>query len=393
MRKVSIKVFCFSLITLQLLLLFGCAGSNEIDTLALTTAIGIDRAEDGYLLSYQVLNPKSITKNSTVSQSPVAIYSETGKDLLETARSIISQSSRKLFFSHLRIVVLGESVVKEGIKDILDFFVREHELRTDFYFVVANGTTANKILKVLPPIEPNTGIEMYASMEASQKAWAKVTEEKILDVTNSITSSGKSLVLPGVVIINEKDNSETIDVLTYSDGTKLKFKNLCIFRNDKMTGWLNQDDELAYSFITGNVKNTIKSINYGNANEISVEIISAKSHIKAIMPADRKPAINVTLDIKFNITSIMREVDVLNNEFEEKINKRFEEEIKAACDEAVKRCQEEHKSDIFGFGEAVHRAYPNYWREVQDNWNNEFEKLPVNISVKAKLSGLGEVIR
>ena len=71
MKKKSI----ISLILLMLsLLLTGCWSSHEVNTLGLTVAIGIDKSENGYLISEQVINPKAIASNRVNVDSPVTVF-------------------------------------------------------------------------------------------------------------------------------------------------------------------------------------------------------------------------------------------------------------------------------------------------------------------------------
>ncbi len=51
----------------------------------------------------------------------------------------------------------------------------------------------------------------------------------------------------------------------------------------------------------------------------------------------------------------------------------------------------EWAADIFGFGEAIHRKYPELWEKIKDDWNSEFVNLPVNITVKVKTIQPGQI--
>ena len=44
--------------------------------------------------------------------------------------------------SHLRIVVFGEELAREGIAKAIDFLLRDHEIRADFYMLVAREERA-----------------------------------------------------------------------------------------------------------------------------------------------------------------------------------------------------------------------------------------------------------
>lgn len=53
--------------------------------------------------------------------------------------------------------------------------------------------------------------------------------------------------------------------------------------------------------------------------------------------------------------------------------------------------QEEYQSDIFGFGEAIHRSNPEEWNKIKENWDEEFSDLTVNVKVDMKIRLTGTV--
>ena len=75
------------LIILSTIFLTGCWSSREINTLAITACIGIDKTENGYLVTEQVLNPRVMASRKATVESPVVIYTAEGNDLAEIAVS------------------------------------------------------------------------------------------------------------------------------------------------------------------------------------------------------------------------------------------------------------------------------------------------------------------
>lgn len=117
----KLKRLLFILIILSTIFLTGCWSSREINTLAIAVCIGIDKTENGYLVTKQVLNPRAIATKVTA-ESPVVIYTAEGDDLAEIVRRFTTQSSRIFYNADLRMVVFGEDVAKDGIQNILDYF-------------------------------------------------------------------------------------------------------------------------------------------------------------------------------------------------------------------------------------------------------------------------------
>lgn len=389
MINLKLNKFLIIVIILTSMFLNGCTSSKEINTLGLTISIGIDKWEEGYLVTYQLLNPKAIASKKSSTDAPVYLYTETGKDLFETLRRITTTSPRKAYSSHLRMIVFGEEAAKDGLKGILDFLIRDHEFRTDYYFAVAKGTTANNILKVLTPLEQVSGLEMYYSIQSSEKAWAPTKSVKIIELVNNILSDGINPVLTGVEIIDENNQSDSVDALKHSNTAKLNLGNLCVFKDDKLAGWLTEDESKGYNYITGNVKNTIGYIEIDDQNKITFEVTNYKSKMKANI-IDNKLTIIVDINIESNIAAETGDFDVTTEENIEKVNKMIGEKLSDICNSALVKSSEDLGSDIFGFGEVVHRTYPKLWAKIKNDWNSEFTKVPVKINVHSKIDALGE---
>jgi len=388
-----VKKLLFFAILFQLIFLTGCWNSREINTLAIAVCTGIDKVEEGYLVTQQIINPKAIASKKPTSEAPVVLYSETGRDIFEIMRKLTAKCPRKIYVSHLRMVVFGEDVAKDGIEDVLDFFARDHEFRTDFYFVIAKGTTANKVLSILTPLEAIPGIDMSDSLKVSEKSWAPTKTVRITELINSLLADGKNAVLSGIEILEGEPDSNSTDALKLSEGMKkLHFVDIGAFKKDKLVGWLSEDDSKGFNYIINNVKNTVGYLYYNDKTKITVEIISSKTKLKASLK-NGKPVINVDIKLKAKVGAVSGQFDVSKEENKQILIKLLEDRVKERCVKTINIAQKDFKSDIFGFGEVVHRDLPKTWAKIKSNWDKEFQTIPANISVSAKVTQLGQVTK
>ena len=389
----KLKRLLFILIILSTIFLTGCWSSREINTLAIAVCIGIDKTENGYLVTEQVLNPRAIASKKATAESPVVIYTAEGDDLAEIVRRFTTQSSRVLYNADLRMVVFGEDVAKDGIQNILDYFLRNYEYRTDFYFVIAKNSTANEVLGILTPIESVPGFSMYISLKMSEEKWAAMKSIRIIELVNSIIADGDNPVLTGIEISQDEISPKSTDILKQSGKyKKLKYTGLGAFNKDKLVGWLDEDESKGYNYITDNVKNTSEHADYDSKVKITYEIINAKSRTKVYF-LENKPAIEVKIKTKCNIEIVEGEFDVSAEENKQVLNELLASKVKLLCEKALNKAQKELKTDIFGFGEAIHRKYPKAWEKLKDDWNDKFTDLPVNITVEAETKQLGQITK
>ncbi|SNS95410.1 spore germination protein KC [Anaerovirgula multivorans] len=392
MKKLLVILLMISLISLP-----GCWSGFEIDTLAIIIAMGIDKSEGGYFLTLQILNPSAIAAKEPSTAAPVVLYSEEGKDLKEIMRKIHEKSGRRIYSAHLQLVVFSEEIVEEGINDALDFFARFNEFRTDFYFIVAKGTTARNVLSILTPLHQIPGIKLHESLKNSEQLWAPTKSVRIVELVNAIVAEGKEPVLTGVEVTEEVANvklpTKSLESLQKSEiENTTKYFGLGVFKEDKLIGWLNEEESKGYNYVIGNVNNTVGYINYGDKVKITGEVTNAKSVMKASLE-EGKPAIDVVINMTLNVGAVEGEFDVSKEENIDIFNELAEKKIKLMCEKTVDKAQNEFNADIFGFGEVIRRKYPKLWKEIEDDWDNEFPDLPVNITVKAKTNQLGQITK
>ncbi len=386
------KFIVLLVITILNLSLSGCWNSREINSLGFVTSIGFDKTNNGMLMTVQVLNPRVIASQKTVDEPTVVVYTEEGKDPFEMIRKMITQSSRKLNVTHLQTVIFGEEFAKDGVSDVLDFLSREHQFRTDIYFAVAKGSTANTVLNTLTKLDANPSVKLYSSMNASDQIWAGTKSIKIIELINSIIADGNNPVLPGVEVIGDSKNDNTIEELKKTKTDPLKIMNSAVFKKDKFAGWLNEDESKGYNCIIGHVQSTVGHVEDKSIGKISFEVTGTDSKQKVFL-LNKKPAINVEVDVKANIETVPESLDVTKSENLQKVEKLIKEKITANCYNSIKKAQKDLKSDIFGFGEVIHRYDPELWNTVKDNWNNEFSNLPVNVNINVKIEGTGTITK
>lgn len=134
MKKFLFFTLCFLLFTN---LLTGCWDRKELSTLAIVQAIGIDLTEDGQIsLSTQILKPSELKSGS---EKSVWVTSSTGETVFDAVRNSSLQTDRRLFFSHNKVIIIGEEAARKGVNPLFDFLIRDAEPRGLTYVFVAKG--------------------------------------------------------------------------------------------------------------------------------------------------------------------------------------------------------------------------------------------------------------
>ncbi|WP_028610605.1 Ger(x)C family spore germination protein [Paenibacillus harenae] len=386
-RLLSVLVSVFLLLSL----LSGCWSRRELDELGIAVGIGVDKAANGYRVTTQVVSPGEIAAaRPSGNRTPVTVYETTGSTIFEAIRKITTKSSREIYLAHLRVLVIGEALAKEGIHKALDHFSRDHEVRTDYFVIVAKGATASDVLKVLTPIEKIPANYLYLALDSSQKLWAPTATITLDELITDITSEGKNPALSAVRVIGKQISQTQKNVESIEPPGFLKYSGLAVFRKDKLIGWLNEKESKGYSYITNNVESTVGAIACPGGGKIAVEVIKSKTKIKGKV-RNGKPNIDIVVKMEENVGEVECEIDMTKRETISELEYAAKLRVEKIIKNTIKKVQSDLKVDIFGFGEAIHRADPAAWKTLKQNWDEQFAQLDFNVNASVKIRRIGTV--
>ncbi|EHS59721.1 Ger(x)C family spore germination protein [Paenibacillus kribbensis] len=389
------KAACLLLILTMTLLLTGCWNRTELNELAIAVGMGIDKLGDQFQVSVQVVDPGQVSAKGGggIGRAPTTLYTAKAETIFEAVRKMTKTSPRKIYFSHLRICVIGETMATDGMAKALDFMSRDHHFRTDFYLVLSKDASAEDVLKILTPLDPIPANDLFSALEISEKSWSPSMTITLDELIAALTSQGIEPVLTGLQIVGNKEVGETKEnVEKIATAAQLEYSGMAVFKKDKLIGWLNEDESRGYNYITGKVRSSVNHVACPKGGKVTIEIIRTQATIKGAVNRG-EPRINIKLQVEANVGEVecigldLTKVSTIYD-----IEKRGEEKLEETMRAAVRKAQKSYKSDIFGFGEAIRRANPKAWNTLKNNWSREyFADLPVNIKVNFKLRRLGTI--
>lgn len=382
----------FILIILNFILT-GCWDKRELNELAITLALGIDKVEgeDEYEVTAQVVVPSAVSMKDGTGGTAVTLFTENGETVYEALRRMTKVSPRKIYPGHLQMLIIGEELAKEGIGESLDLLARDWELRPDFYVVVAKDVTAREILNVTTDLESIPASKMFAGLKVSEKAWAGTTGVTLDELIVNLISDGKEAVLTGIQLTGNKQIGSTQqNIESISKPAQIQYANLAVFKEDRLMGWLTEQDSRGYSGITNTVKSTVTSISCPNEGKSTIEVTNFHSKVEGNI-VHGKPEVNIHTKAEGKVGEVRCKIDLKDPETIQELEKNYEKEATRIINETIDVLQEEYQSDIFGFGEAIHRANPEEWNKIKENWDEEFSDLTVNVKVDMKIRLTGTV--
>lgn len=118
----------------------------------------------------------------------------------ESLRKFNLISSRSPYLGHIRVLVIGEELAREGVGETLDVIKRSREPRMDFYVMVARKTTAENVLKVLTPLDRLPATKLFSSLDKSYRISSKTVAVTLDQFIEDLLLQGESPVLTGVEV-------------------------------------------------------------------------------------------------------------------------------------------------------------------------------------------------
>lgn len=379
------------LLLCTLLFVTGCWNRRELNDLAITLGMGIDKQGQKYKVTVQVVVPGEITAQKSRGVSPVTVFSAVGDTVFEAVRKMTTVSPRKVYIAHLRIVVLGEALAREGIGKSLDFLTRDTEARTDFYVTVAKGTTAEDVLKVLTTLEAIPANKLFNSLETSSRQWAPTASVTLDTLISDMTSEGKHPVLTGIVVNgNPQEGAARKNVEVSNSPARHQYATLGVFKKDKLIGWLDVNESKGYNYILDKVSSTAAVIPCSKGGKLAVETIRSKTKIKGSMKRG-KPHIDIGIRGEVNVDDVECHIDLTKTKTIAELEKAGEKRVKQLVEDVIDTVQKKYKVDIFGFGDAIRRSNPKAWKKLKKDWDRQFQHLDVNVKVDTKIRQIGAV--
>ena len=332
MKKIKILLFLG-----VIFMMTGCYNYRELNQLAITSAIGIDKKGDEYEVSIQVMNTQKqgSDSNSSGDQPKFITYKEKGKTIQQAFRNIVLEAPRRLYANHISLLIINEDVAKEGIYDILDLLFRDSESRKQFNVIISRNSKSYDVLEILTPLETLNAKNINDSLIADSQFLGvseTITFEQLLA---SYLNEKNDIVLPSVEVIGDiKQGESTENIQSASPSTKVILSGYSIFKGDKLIGYLSNQDSINLGFIRNKIENTI---------------------------------VNYKCDDK--------------NYMNDKIDKQIEKQIKST----IEKINREYNADVYGFEDLFYKKNPKYYKQLKKEYKEDFLS-NINIKVESDIN-------
>ncbi|WP_078408596.1 Ger(x)C family spore germination protein [Priestia abyssalis] len=373
------KILSFFFVWTSLFLLTGCWDRTELNDVALIRGVGLDQKDDNRIeVTVEISVPQmQIGEGSSGGSGgggQTLIRTGQGVTIADALEQLKERIPRKVFWGHSEVLVIGEKLAKEGIRDHIDFFIRHPEPRIRSYVFVTKGN-AKDVMALQPPIEKSSA-EVLRELAVSE-VLMNVTLIELLQMLK-----GDAAALPMIDRLPPEEGQNPLQTIAYINRTAVfKQGKMIDTIDDKVTrGVLWLRDEIKEASVTTKPK--------GADGYISMTIIRADTEL---IPKIKGEKWEMTV-------KAVTEDDVIQNESNLKLDKlqnnkvlekELEKEIEERLQLTIDQVQKEMKADIFGFAEAFERKYPKKWNKAKDDWEEIFPTVEVIFDIEAHVLRTG----
>ena len=365
----------------------GCWNYNELNSLAITTAMAIDKKDDKYEVSILIANSRNKQSSSENGESQTVVYSATGDTIADAMKNIDLENPRQTYIGHLAALIINEEVAKEGLVDVLDLLLRNSESTKRFFVAIARENKAKDILKIVSPLESFPAQTISTNIKTSSESQAVSVSVIYSDFIKTMLAKGIEPVLPTIKVEGDEEKGAKNSNLEQTDPKgQLKLDTVAIFDKDKLVGYATKDESRGINLALNKIDAMI--IKYKcKKNYLVAEISGVTSKIDVKINNNIEPSIKIKAS--GDIVENNCDIDLTNPDVIDDVEKNVEKQIKNLVKKGIKYIQSE-KVDSIGIGNLVYKQNPSNYKKI-DDWNNYFSNLDIDIKVDANINSKGSI--
>lgn len=403
--SVNLNVKFMIVLLLSCSLLTGCWDRMEIEERAVVLGISIDTAdkdaearedEISHLrgkypapkqeliqLSVQIALPGRIPLgpgegggSGEGEQETVWVLDVVGHTVDDAMMNLQQQISGKLFFGHLRVIVVSEEFARKGIENLNDYLHRNAEVRRMAWLMISKGKAKNH-MQAAPKLERVPALYLASTLDDAVKH-GKFPSNYIGTFWSNSSKKGQEGFLPYIQIMK---------------GDNVEIRGMAFFKGAKMVGVTKPIEIAGYLVIKGISPAGYRGvIHLGDDSQVvTIHATNRESEIKVDIK-NGMPHFTITATTEINIEEKNSDtIPIDNSKILEEIARENERSITELLIGLIQKTQKK-ESDIFGFGELVRAKEPSYWKshvKSAEQWGGIYKNVTFEYRVTSKVRRIG----
>lgn len=339
--------------------LTACSFGSDISKKMMIQGIGIDKEEEGYLVSVHYLRSGEDVKMDFMQSEGATVYA--------ALQNLTLQTGLIPTYSHNTMVVFSKQCAQEDLTNIFDFFIRYHETRPTVDLFIAQDRAETLFqLQQEGQYALATHAKSFAEADSSTGKFAGST---VLDITNRMASEYNAFALPELTIVDEH----------------VQLGSTAYFRDNKLIGYLNREQSRGYVAVVYAIRNGVMVLDIPDVGTVSLNLENTSSKIKANI-VDDVPHFQIDISCKAYISEINQDLrKKLSLDVYKKFETAFNEALKVQIENVIEQVAIKDNTDIFNFDVALQQQQTEYWKAHRDSWTQELTKIKYTVNVTSSV--------
>lgn len=334
------------------LTLCGCYDYQEINDTAMVSGISIDKGkEERYSVAVEVIQPSDSEKSTPKAK----VLKESGNSVEDCLKRLVNAATKALQFSHCKLILFSDEIAAEGISDLVDYFLRDSEYRSDLFLAVVVGADASEMLSTGEKESRISSYDYTSVIENSYAETGSVPPTKLYQ----FPMDGNLSLLP---VFKKSDSQFSV---AGSQG----------FRNGKKYKQIGLSCTQSVLLVSGEYQKGELLLHTDDGKEVPCQIRSVKVKKKI---SENPFTVNASLECDILLTTLPEGFDISTEEGIEKTEGEIARLLTKKISDDWNKSEKEGYSDVFGLEIYCYRHAPRAWEQ----WKKTAENQPVKLSAQ-----------
>lgn len=345
------KILLLLIILISSFFLTGCINYTELNELLVVTSIGIDYQDDNYIVYLYTVDSK--TDDGSI-EKEYKTLKETASTISEAFTKLYQTSNKKIYLSHLDLLVLSEFALKTDLNKIIKSFLYDIDNRSSFNIITTNNI--ENLFKV--DDFPNKITSIFTTNQKEMSSYTPLNFDNFITNVNE-----KNTIIVPKITVNTKNNNqnnstlnneftkqedEEIPVLLQKD---IIYQESIVVRDNNIEK-INYSEMIIYNYLTNNIKRT--TINKMNVLDNYTALKTENNQVK---------------------------INIISNIYD-KDQKNFPKTLKKEINKFLDTYYKNKKIDILNLEKLIYQNHYNYYKKYQEDLINLLDfKIDLKVSL------------
>ncbi|MGI6239994.1 MAG: Ger(x)C family spore germination protein [Christensenellales bacterium] len=348
--------------------LTGCWSYHGLNEMAIVLGMAIDRDYHTgiYFVSCEIAD---LAESSSDTGLTSKVVEAQGRTLLEAVRNAKRRLLTRLYFGNMEVIILGEDLLREGeIRDVLNFGMRDIEIRETTHLMIAMGVPARDIIRLRGLDQPIVSLELETIVDRDNELITSSINVELRKAYDALNSPGMSLVLPAIHIVT-------------NDGEEVAESNgIGLFMKETLVGFISPEDSQYFLFATDRAHGGMLPMAIGGDGlmNYTFEIGDSDADIQI---HNKEGALSFELNITADLylLQVPEGFDIMKRELILELERAAGANLAGSISRVISDVQKQYQTDVFGFGEVIYKKRLQLWRNVEDMWMDLFPEIPIDV--------------